>query len=413
MSWDKGQRELLKRCVSDARAGTAVNSGQLSRFYKTLAECPSVSSPEPERADLHVCLEALSVAGRAPLDTTRRAETTLLKLTRESLNTRVQKAAALALADYWSEHAPTESTSARALLSIDAFDATQRFRFALVTGEDEDLELAADLVHETDLHVDDLKNIQEGILAKDAQSEAELRLLEELYVNGSWLGRRILIRQLGPGHERLVPTLARVAARADPTTRRAVVAALERIGHVSAEPILVSLLDGVEEGVITDVLVALGRLGTRACLARLSELREQYPKLLENIDITFDLISDRYPVDARVGGLSLAEEGPAGALSLAGASPGDVSLYRAVEDKLEQTALAPKDETALSSQEYWHRLVTGPRQIPLDFMLREVGIGRWGGRCSPGSSSAACSSRSPSPSSPSSTGQSPPSSSSP
>ncbi|MEO0812407.1 MAG: hypothetical protein AAFY60_06045, partial [Myxococcota bacterium] len=39
-------------------------------------------------------------------------------------NTRVQQAAALALADYWSEHAPTEPTSARALLSIDTFDAT-------------------------------------------------------------------------------------------------------------------------------------------------------------------------------------------------------------------------------------------------------------------------------------------------
>jgi hypothetical protein len=379
MTWDQDQRALLERCVADANEGKAVNSGQLSRFYKTLADCPSLSSPSPPDVDRRASLSALSVAGRPPLDTTRRAESTLLALTRNSRVDAIQQAAALALADYWSAHDPTEPTSARALLALSAFDATQRFRFALVAGEDQDLEVAADLVHETDLHVDDLKAIQEGILARDEQSEAELRLLEELYVNGSWLGRRILIRQLGPGHERLVPTLARVASRADPTTRRAVVAALERVGHVSAEPILVSLLDDVEPAVLSDVLGALGTLGTRACLARLSALREEHPRLAEDVDVTIELISDRFPVDARAGGLSLAEEGPAGALSLAGASPGDVSLYRDVEHKLAQTALAPRPETtALSSQEHWHRLVTGPRDVPLAFTLREIGIGRWG-----------------------------------
>jgi hypothetical protein len=40
MPWEPSERELLSRCVTDAREGTPVNSGQLSRFYKALAALP-------------------------------------------------------------------------------------------------------------------------------------------------------------------------------------------------------------------------------------------------------------------------------------------------------------------------------------------------------------------------------------
>ncbi len=140
-----------------------------------------------------------------------------------------------------------------------------------------------------------LKSIHEGLLSRPEHTAAELELLEELYINGSWLGRRILLRRLGPEHAYLIPTLARVASRADPTTRRSLVAALARIGHVSAEPILVTLLGEVEPGVLPDVLGVLATLGTRACLPHLPELRELHPGLADRVDATLSAIDARYP----------------------------------------------------------------------------------------------------------------------
>ena len=70
MAWEKTDRDLITRCIENARTSQPVNSGQLSRFYKALARCPSLEAGEPERADVNLAVRALAVAGRPPLDTT-------------------------------------------------------------------------------------------------------------------------------------------------------------------------------------------------------------------------------------------------------------------------------------------------------------------------------------------------------
>ncbi len=378
MAWDTTERDLLTRLVTKAATGRPIDGEHVPLFFQVLSACPSLESSRPRVVDEEVCLRALSVAGRSPLDTSPLAEDTLLTLANGSKADGIRDAAAHALADYWTRNPPNGPSSPRSLSRLDALAPSRRFHFALMAGEDEDLEVAATLVSRTDLHIDELKALQQRLLTQDDVAEPALKLLEELYVNGTWVSRRILLRQLGPGHERIVPTLARVTSRADPTTRRAVIAALERIGHVSAEPILVALLSDVEPVVLSEVITSLGRLGTRACLPRLSDLRNEHPKRSRAIDVAFARIDARFPIDARAGAISLSEDGPTGALSLAGANPGDVSLYRDVEQKLSEHSLTQAPQTALSSESHWDRLVTGPRDIPLTFTLRELGVGRWG-----------------------------------
>ena len=379
MPWEPSERELLSRCVTDARAGTPVNSGQLSRFYKALAGCPSLTTPEPPGADLKLCGEVLSVAGRPPLDASRRAESTLHTLARSSLSADVRAKAARALADYWRDHRPTHASHASELAAHEALGPNVRIDLALAANTDESIRLAAGLLPDSSLPLDRLKAIHEWLVAMPGRTQAHGELLEELYASGSWLGRRILLKGLGPDHAFVIPTLARVAARADPTTRRSVVAALGRIGHVGAEPILVTLLGEVEQGVLLEVLGVLATLGTRASLPGLSQARERHPGLLDAIDATIAAIDERHPVDAAAGALSLVEAGAAGALSLTGASPGDVSLYRSVEGVVSQAALTPaRAETAPAGMDDWVRLVSGPRAIPAAFWLWELGVGKLG-----------------------------------
>ena len=176
MTWWKADRDLIERCVEDASAGRVINTGQLSRFYKTLSACP----PKPGHVDQELCLSALSVAGRPPLDTSRRAESTLIELIRGSEHDQIRHAATRALTSYWDRHAPSELASPRALSRIEAVDASSRFHFALMAGEDEDLEVATTLASSASLHARELKALQRRLLARDELTEPTLKLLEVL-----------------------------------------------------------------------------------------------------------------------------------------------------------------------------------------------------------------------------------------
>ncbi len=96
MPWEHTEHNLLARCVDDARAEVDIHSAKVSRFYKALEQCPSLQTSEPDPDDLQLCLDALSVAGKPPLDGTRRAESALVALTRGTRSVPIQRAAALA-----------------------------------------------------------------------------------------------------------------------------------------------------------------------------------------------------------------------------------------------------------------------------------------------------------------------------
>ncbi len=83
---------------------------------------------------------------------------------------------------------------------------------------------------------------QRRILAETID-DADLELFEGDYDTGTWIDRRILIKQVGWGHEAIVPTLERAARGADTPTRLAIEGALARIGHPSAEAALQRLLE--------------------------------------------------------------------------------------------------------------------------------------------------------------------------
>ncbi len=378
MTWTTNDHELLTRCADSARAGDPANPGMLSRFYKALSSCRSLTLKSVGKRDLEVALDALSVAGRPPMDASRRAGVVLLELAKGSRVPDIRDAAVDALTAYWTNHPPLDPATPRDLYSSERVDTPRTFRLALLAGEDADVEYATSLLPDLDLGLDELKSIHARLLDRGAFGDATLELLAELYSGSSWLNRRVLIRQVGQGHEVLVPVLARVARHADPSTRRTIVAALSRVGHVSVEPVLVSLLDDVEPGVARDIVGILGELGTRACMPRISQVRDDLPELADAVDASIALIDARAPVRADGGALSLAEEGPAGALSLAGASPGDVSLYLEVERQVEENALVAAPPNAIALGSSWHRLATAPRELPLGFTLRSIGIGRWG-----------------------------------
>jgi HEAT repeat protein len=370
MSWSTRDRDHLTRLARDAREGRSVRPRSASSFYEALASCPSLAAP-PNPDDQAACLDALSVAGRPPLDLPEHAEPALLSLATHSHSAPTREAAAAALAELWTRHPPSDDSRARDLLEHHDLDPMPRLRLIVAAGHARDLAEAPSLLDQAEPTIDDLTFLQERLLARPELHGSGGALLDALYQRASWLGRRVLLKTPGRGHAVVVPTLARVATNADPTTRRAVVAALARIGNVSAELILVSLLPGADRNTTHDIAATLAELGTRASLPHLHAARDLHPDLATHLDAATARISERHPVDARAGALSQADD--AGALSLAGASPGDVSLYRDAEQALSQPPLAPDPDP---SQERWHRLVTPPRDVPAGHLLASVGLNR-------------------------------------
>ena len=373
MSWTPRDHTLLTRLAKEARGGRPLGPSRTAMFYENLAAFPASS---PSEDDLHACLDALSVAGAPPLDFPEHAEPTLLPMLQSDHPEAVRHAAAAALVAFWTHHPPSLASDLRHVLRHHTFDPRRRLRVLLASGEDQDLDGVVSLYDQAELSIDDVVFAQERILARDAPPQPTIDLLARLYEDASWLGRRILLQAPSAGHTFLIPTLARVATGADPTTRRAVVAALGRIGHVSAEPVLVSLLPDAAPNTTLDIAAILSAHGTRACLPHLYAARDRHPDLAPQLETAIELLDARLPIQANPGALSLVENDSAGALSLAGASPGDVSLYHSAEDALAQAALAPMHDSELTSHEHWYRLVTAPRHVPPGHLIASVGFNR-------------------------------------
>ncbi len=135
---------------------------------------------------------------------------------------------------------------------------------------------------------------------------------------------------------RWVLTLAKTTEGADSKYLTALAHALGRIGHVAAEPVLLSIL--LEHSQSQDeelaALSILQRLGTPQSLPHLETLRlfsSTLAELRQAIDATTERITERAMSARRSGALTLAtSHATDGALSIAGATEGDLALYHAI-----------------------------------------------------------------------------------
>ncbi len=114
----------------------------------------------------------------------------------------------------------------------------------------------------------------------------------------------------------------------------------------------------------------LGQVGTQASLARLHAM-EGDAKTRQAAQQAAASILERHPVHATSGSLTLAQtDDIAGALSLAGATPGDVSLYQRAQEVLSAPKSrglpARRSQTSMTINDGFLNLPAAPRRLPLD-----------------------------------------------
>jgi len=176
-------------------------------------------------------------------------------------------------------------------------------------------------------------------------------------------------------------------------TRFAAIEAMGRMGHIAAEPYLMRVLD--EQRDAQSMAAAASALGTLGTLAALPALRtaERFDAG-RSLDVelvrwrsqrAIEQIMDRFPTKAARGGLTLAEEHTvAGALTLAGASEGDISLYEAMQARVDEGQKKPRPQALATTNgtqtslaplnEPFQRLVPGPRRVPLGYYAEQYGF---------------------------------------
>jgi hypothetical protein len=148
--------------------------------------------------------------------------------------------------------------------------------------------------------------------------------------------RLAMLSRFGEGTDpRWVLTLAKTTEGADSKYLDALAHALGRIRHVAAEPVLLSILleHSQSEDEELAALSVLQSLGTPQSLPHLETLRlfaSTQPELRQAIDVTTERITERATSARRSGALTLATSHTTdGALSIAGATEGDLALYHA------------------------------------------------------------------------------------
>ncbi len=145
------------------------------------------------------------------------------------------------------------------------------------------------------------------------------------------------------------------------------------------EPILEYLFRTSPMSVQVVAADELARLGTRFSVEALrGELgTSRDPIFTATLLNAIDKIEERHPVNANQGSLTLAEDGSAGALTLSGASAGEVTLY---ERSLEAISRPPAqdDEGALVVSrgegvlQGWQGLAPAPRRAPPKLFMYAV-----------------------------------------
>jgi hypothetical protein len=220
-----------------------------------------------------------------------------------------------------------------------------------------------------------------GQLLRALDEEGVRSAVLRLWASVDWSTRRALIARLeGPEHAALVPELAELAPALGASGRADVVRALERIGSVAGEPVLEHLLRTSAPSVrvlVTDVLAELGTRQSVGSLRRELDVARE-PIYTASLLNALDKIEARHPVNARQGSLTLAEDGRAGALSLAGATAGEVTLYEHALARLEPAVRGAEAEEEAEEEpsralvvrkgqgmlELWQGLAPAPRARP-------------------------------------------------
>jgi len=159
------------------------------------------------------------------------------------------------------------------------------------------------------------------------------------------------------------------------------------MGHVAAEPYLIHVIeDGREGAAMISAARALAEFGTPASLQALRSAERfagDRPTVNEAVQLTAsaaaERILERFPMQAEQGGLTIAEErSVSGALTLTGASEGEVALYdmsqREVEDDRSSLArVEQSDALTFPMNDAFERLVPGPRGLPVTHYAEAFG----------------------------------------
>ena len=223
------------------------------------------------------------------------------------------------------------------------------------------------------------------------EGERRVEALERLWRQAPWEARSVLMRQIGaPEHVALLSSLMAFVPELEAAAQLEAAGALERIGHVAAEPVLAALVRGGAAAVALRAAEALEVLGTRLSLGPLYEREERArsPEFRAELQRAREAIVGRYPASASAGSLTLSEQGEAaGALTLAGASAGDIALYERVLARAEEVDLREGERRELSPREEalacWKRLEPPPREWPEGAFalvgLRAFEVALWGG----------------------------------
>ncbi len=209
--------------------------------------------------------------------------------------------------------------------------------------------------------------------------EGVRRAMLRLWANSDWSTRRALIARLdGPEYTALVPELAELAPALGASGRADVLRALERIDSVTGEPVMEHLLRTSAPSVrvlATDVLAKLGTRQSIGALRRELDVAKE-PIYTASLLNALDKIEERFPVNASHGSLTLAEDGRAGALSLAGATAGEVTLYEHAMARIERASASVDASTEHANTsalvvrkgqgrlQLWQGLAPAPRTSP-------------------------------------------------
>ena len=222
-----------------------------------------------------------------------------------------------------------------------------------------------------------LIEVQERLLEWSDEPEARQALLG-VWASTSWSRRRALMARLGaPEQVVLIPELARLTPELDASGQRDVVGVLGRMESVAAEPILIHVLDTSSTPTRAAAADVLARVGTRQSVMSLRGALDgvQDPVFEASLLNALDMIEQRFPVHANQGSLTLAEGGVEGALTLAGASAGEVTLYEHAAEEFERaqgdargTSRALTVNRVTGALARWQGLAPSPREVDSSLM---------------------------------------------
>jgi len=177
---------------------------------------------------------------------------------------------------------------------------------------------------------------------------------------------RVAISNLGPSHASFIPRLVTIArtTNTDAGVLVDISNATRRIGHISAEPLLLEIAQKPLEASSRHAIETLATLGTRASLGTLAQIREDRPALARDASKTIDAIMESFPAAAGQGALSMVDKDDiAGALTLAGASDGDLELYRRVHDLVSINAVDRDTDYELIDELDIYLVAPAPRRV--------------------------------------------------